>query len=89
MTTPEADTSIRSRISPAIGVGDTVAYTDTFIDRHSRYPNDLQSAQGLVRALHTLESGIILADIDWNRPGLSKRINLKNLTKVVSASLTP
>jgi hypothetical protein len=89
MTTPEAETSNRSTVSPAIQVGDTVAYTDTFIDRHSRYPNDLQSAQGVVKALHTLDSGMILADIDWNRPGHSKRINLKNLTKVEPVSLIP
>jgi hypothetical protein len=65
-----------------ISIGDIVAYTDSFIDRHSRYPNDVPSAQGKVTALHSLESGVILADIHWNKPGLPKRVNLKNLRKV-------
>jgi len=71
---------------PAIQVGDTVTYSRTFIDRHSRYPNDMQSAQGKVRALHKLQSGIGLADIDWNKPGLPKRVNTKNLTNMIKPS---
>jgi hypothetical protein len=65
-----------------ITIGDTVAYTDSFIDRHSRYPSGIQSAQGKVTALHTLKSGSILADIQWNKPGLPKRVNIKNLTLI-------
>jgi hypothetical protein len=37
------------------------------------------SAQGKVKALHRLDSGIILADIAWNKPGLPMRVNVKNL----------
>jgi hypothetical protein len=62
-----------------IQVGDTVAYTHKFLDRNSRYPNDLPSANGTVKALHRLDNGIVLADIDWNRSGLPKRVNVKNL----------
>jgi hypothetical protein len=79
--------SNRSTVPPAIREGDTVAYTEAFIDRNSRYPNDLKAAQGRVKALHNLESGIILADVDWNKPGLPKRVNLKNLTKAVPVLL--
>ena len=83
-TTPEADMSNPATASiPAIHIGDTVTYSHTFIDRHSRYPNDMQSAQGKVRALHTLKSGIVMADIDWNKPGLPKRVNVKNLTSAI------
>jgi hypothetical protein len=79
--------SNRSKVSPAVQVGDTVAYTDSFIDRHSRYHNEMQSAQGKVKALHQLQSGSVLADINWNKPGLPKRVNIKNLTKAITASL--
>lgn len=72
---------------PAIRIGDNVTYSHTFIDRHSRYPNDMQSAQGKVRALHKLESGLVMADIDWDTPGLPKRVNVKNLTSTINASL--
>jgi hypothetical protein len=75
----------QARVSPAILIGDSVTYSHTFIDRHSRYPNDMQSAQGKVRALHKLESGIVMADIDWNKPGLPKRANIKNLTRMEDA----
>lgn len=74
--------SNRSTVALAIQVGDTVVYSDAFIDRHSGYPNDLKWAEGRVRALHNLKGGIVLADIDWNKPGLPKRVNVKNLTKV-------
>ena len=69
-------------MSHSIEVGDTVAYNQSFLDRNSRYPNDLPSAQGKVKALHKLEKGIIMADIDWNKPGLPKRVNLKNLSRL-------
>lgn len=73
----------QARVSPAIQIGDIVSYNHTFIDRNSRYPNDLQSAQGKVMALHKLGTGIVLADIDWNKPGLPKRVNVKNLTNTI------
>jgi hypothetical protein len=75
----------RPRESPVIQVGDTVAYTETFIERHGPHLKDAQSAQGQVTALHDLESGATLADIDWNKPGLPKRVNVKKLIKPVTA----
>jgi hypothetical protein len=36
-----------------ISIGDIAAYTDSFIDRHSRYPNDLPTAQGKVTPIYT------------------------------------
>lgn len=74
--------SQRPRIAehpPGIQVGDTVAYSQAYLDRNSRYPNGLAAAEGTVKALHRLESGTVLADIDWNKPGLPKRVNVKNL----------
>lgn len=74
-------------MSHAIEVGDTVAYSDTFLDRQNLCPSDMPSAQGKVTVLHRLDSGVILADIAWNKPGLPKRVNVKNLTKTPAAAL--
>ena len=62
-----------------IKVGDTVAYTKSFLDRHSQYPSYMSVARGNVNALHTIDKGIILADIEWDKPGLPKRVNVRNL----------
>jgi len=61
-------------------IGDTVAYTDAYLDRQSRFHPDMRSAQGKITALHSLKDGGILADIEWNRRGLPKRVNIKNLS---------
>jgi hypothetical protein len=62
-----------------IQVGDTVALTDAFVDRHRGYPNPMSQAEGKVTAIRQLDH-ITLADVEWDRPGLPKRITLKNLT---------
>jgi hypothetical protein len=72
--------------SHTIQVDDTVAYSDAFLNRQNRYPSDMPSAQGKVKILHRLDNGIILADIEWNKPGLPKRVNVKNLTKSEAAA---
>jgi hypothetical protein len=46
----------------------------------------MPSAQGKVKVLHRLDTGVILADIAWNKPGLPKRVNVKNLTKTQAAA---
>jgi hypothetical protein len=68
-------------MSHEIRVGDTVAYTDSFVDRQHLCPSDLRSARGKVTALRRLDSGVILADIQWDVHGLPKRVNIKNLTR--------
>jgi len=68
-------------MSHEIQVGDTVAYSGSFVDRQHLCPSDLPSARGKVRALRRLDSGVILADIEWDIRGLPKRVNIKNLTK--------
>lgn len=65
-----------------IEIGDTIAYAQPFLDRHSRYPSALPAARGTVTALHRLQNGSILADIEWNKPHLPKRVNIKNLMRV-------
>ena len=62
-----------------IQVGDTVVYTKSFLNRQNQYPSEMPVARGKVNALHTLDEGAILADIEWDKPGLPKRVNVKNL----------
>jgi len=69
-----------------IQVGDTVAYSQSFLDRHNRYLTNLPTAQGKVTALHHIKSGITPADIGWNKRGLPRRVNIKNLTKTKDAA---
>jgi hypothetical protein len=69
-----------------IQIGDTVACGQTFIERHGRYSGSMTYARGKVNALHRVAGGIILADIDWNPPGLPKRVDVKNLIKVTSGT---
>jgi hypothetical protein len=74
-------------MSHEIEVGDTVAYNDSFLARQNRCPSDLPSARGKVNVLHRLDSGVILADIEWNSRGLPKRVNIKNLAKAKADAL--
>lgn len=78
--------SDQSKMAHIIQVGDLVAYSQGFLDRHNRYPSNLPTAQGKVKALHQIESGTILADIEWNKRDLPKRVDVKNLTKIKDAA---
>jgi hypothetical protein len=79
--------SDQSTIPHGIQVGDTIAYTSSFLDRQHVDVVSAASAMGKVKALHRLESGIIFADIEWNKRGLPKRVNIKNITKIKDAAL--
>lgn len=79
--------SDKSEMARRIQVGDTVAYTKDFHDRQHVGVASAVSAQGKLMALHHLESGIVLAEIEWNKPGLPKRVNIKHLTKTEAAAL--
>ena len=68
-------------MSHEMRVGDTVAYSESFLDRQHLCPSDLRSACGKVMAFYRLDSGVILADIEWDKHGLPKRVNIKNLTR--------
>jgi len=69
-----------------IKIGDTIAYSQSFLDRQNRYPTNMPTAQGKVKALHKIQSGTILADIEWNKRDLPKRVDVKNLTKIKDAA---
>ena len=64
-------------ISLKVMIGDSVAFQEAFVARQT-YPNAMSLARGKVAAIHHLDR-VILADIEWDRPGLPKRINVKNL----------
>jgi hypothetical protein len=80
--------SDHSEIARRIQVGDTVAYTHAFLDRQHVGAAVAMSAQGKVIALHRLESGILLAEIAWDTPGLPKRVNIKHLTRTEAAAFS-
>lgn len=77
----------QSEIASRIQVGDTVAYTQVFLDRQHVGAEVAMSAQGKVIALYRLDNGILLADIEWNTPGLPKRVSTKHLIKTEAAAL--
>jgi hypothetical protein len=77
-----ADMSDQDRVSQTIRVGDMVALTRSFIDRHSRPNGSIALANGKVAALHRIAEGIVLADIEWKTPGLSKRLDVKSLVRI-------
>ena len=64
----------QSNMAHIIQVGETVAYSHNFLDRQNQIVTNMQLAQGKVIALHRLHTGIVLADIEWNMPGLPKRV---------------
>lgn len=68
--------------SPLIQRGDTVAYNRSWLDRQSLQRDKLVSARGKVTALHRIAQGVLLADVDWDTPGLSKRVYVKDLVKI-------
>ena len=68
-------------------VGDNVAYSERFLDRQNHYPSNMPLAQGEVTAIHRLDKGVILADIEWDKPGLPKRVNVKHLTRAKAPAL--
>lgn len=69
-----------------IQIGDIVAFGQSFIERHSGHTAGVATAHGKVKALHSVEN-LILADIEWTMPGLSKRVHVKNLLRVKAAVL--
>ena len=72
----------KTQAPPPIQRGDTVAYNRSYLDRQTLQRDKLESAWGKVTALHRIAEGVVLADVDWTTPGLSKRVYLKDLAKV-------
>jgi hypothetical protein len=79
MTPQTPNVSDQSQMTHGIQVGDTVAYSQSFLHRQNLTPDSMPIAQGKVKLLHRLGKGIVLVDIEWDKPGLPKRVNVKNL----------
>jgi hypothetical protein len=77
----------QSNMAHKIQLGETIAYSHNFLDRQNQTMNNMELAQGKVIALHRLHTGIVLADIEWNLPGLPKRVNVKNLISMETTAL--
>jgi hypothetical protein len=69
----------RTRSQP-IQVGDIVGYSKAFLQSTGQYTGDAPFARGKVTALHPLGSETILAEIEWDKPDLPDRVNVKNLS---------
>ncbi len=65
-----------------ITIGDTVAYTRSYLARHHLYQRHVESAKGIVAAVYHLDDGAILADILWTNPALPRCVNIKKLTRI-------
>jgi len=78
-------TSWRER-TQAIQVGDIVGYSKQFLQSTGQYTGDAPFARGQVVALHPL-GDIILAEIQWDKPDLPDRVNVRNLSTIREIAL--
>ena len=76
----EAPASWAKRTQP-IQVGDAVAYSKAFLQSIGCYTGDMPQARGKVTALVPIGQ-TVLAEIEWDRPDLPGRVNVKNLCSV-------
>ena len=65
----------------AIKVGDKVAYSKAFLQSTGSYTGDIPHARGEVTALIPIGE-TTLAEIEWDRPDMPARVNVKNLVTV-------
>jgi len=70
-----------------IKVGDTVGYSKQFLQSTGQYTGDAPFARGNVTELLSLGSDTVLAEIDWDRPNLPPRVNVKNLSTIKQIQL--
>jgi len=69
----------RTRSQP-IQVGDIVGYSKAFLQSTGQYTGDAPFARGKVTSLHPLGTETILAEIEWDKPDLPSRVNVRNLS---------
>lgn len=79
-------TTWRERSQP-IQVCDTVGYSKQFLQSTGQYTGDVPFARGKVTSLLPLGSETVLAEIDWDKPDLPPRVNVKNLSTVKQIQL--
>ena len=69
------------RTSP-VKVGDTVMYSKAWLRSTGQFTGDICFAKGKVTGLKTLGKELVLAEIEWDKPDLPERVNVKNLSRV-------
>lgn len=65
----------------AIKVGDIVAYSKQFCQSTGQLTGDTPHARGKVVAVEQV-GGLMLAQIEWDKPDLPPRVSVKNLSVV-------
>jgi hypothetical protein len=68
----------------ALQVDDTVAYTPAWLRSTGTYSGDLPQAKGKVLGLQAISPDVTLAEIEWDRPNLPAKVNVRNLCRVNS-----
>lgn len=64
-----------------------VGYSKQFLQSTGQYTGDVPFARGKVTALLPLGSDTVLAEIDWDKPDLPPRVNVKNLSTIKQIQL--
>jgi hypothetical protein len=70
-----------------IQVGDTVGYSKQFLQSTGQYTGEVPFARGKVTSLLTIGDSATLAEIDWDKPDLPPRVNVKNLSTIKQIQL--
>ncbi len=70
-----------------IQIGDMVGYSKRFLQSTGQYTGDAPFARGKVIDLQSLGTDTILAYIEWDKPDLPARVNVKNLSTVKQIQL--
>jgi hypothetical protein len=74
----------RTKHTPEVQVGDTVAYSRQFLKNTGQYTGDAPFARGKVTGLTPLGQ-LLLAQVLWDREDLPNKVNVKNLSRVKDA----
>ena len=69
-----------------LAVGDRVGYAAKFLRSIACFSGVLPHARGVIKELEDLGS-LVLAVIEWDRPGVPTKVNVNNLARVGSAAM--
>lgn len=64
-----------------IEIGARVAYSKAFLQSTGQYTGDAPHARGIVTAIVPM-GGLTLASVEWDKPDLPGRVNVKNLSTI-------
>ncbi len=63
-------------------VGDKVGYSVQFLKSIGMLHGDMAAARGVIESINAIGSEIQLAEINWGKHDMPKRVNVKNLALV-------